>query len=125
MDIVKFNSLPELKKRKIFGIDNNTQRIISKGFIFNNHKFSLSQNAQLNWSVLYGRFKGGDLEFPYNVTTNDDDVYTIQSAEDFTAFCNLAVYAVGYQIEVGRQLKQAVKACETVEQLKAIVDTRT
>lgn len=125
MDLSFFNGFAAIKRRKLLAIDNKTQAIIARGFTYDDEKFSLSSNAQLNWSVLYGRCIGGDLDFPYSVTTRNDDQYTFNDDVSFKAFCDQAVYAVGYQIEFGRQLKLAVQSCETKEQLNAIVDPRT
>ncbi len=73
---------------------------------------------------MYSRFLGDRLEFPFDVTTNNDQKYTIANEAAFNQFCDLAVYAVGMQIEVGRNLKVLVKAAATEAELNAIVDER-
>jgi hypothetical protein len=116
--------LSDTKHDKIIKIDEKTQSKIFEGFTHNGHTFSLSQNAQQNWSALMTYLVAGKLVFPYNVTTYDDDEYTIQNVQEFETFINTAFYTVSYQIQYGRALKVAIRAATTHEQLDAIVDPR-
>lgn len=119
---------PEIHYRKskmIENIDRKTQEVIGRGFTYDGNTFSLSPNAQSNWNALVSRLLSGKLTFPYNVTTDDDSEYSIQTVQSFNDFIDAVVYVVGYQIYFGRQLKLAIKAATTHEQLDSIVDTRT
>lgn len=112
------------KQEKILVIDEKTQSKIFEGFTHNGHTFSLSQNAQQNWSALMAYLVAGKLSFPYSVTTYDDDEYTIQDVQEFETFINTAFYTVSYQIQYGRSLKLLVRGATTYEELDAIVDPR-
>ena len=57
----------------------------------------------------------------YNTGGGTGDV----TQAEFDAFIDQAVYAVGYQIYYGRQLKLYIKSVQTHEVLDAFVDSRT
>lgn len=106
-------------------IDMKTQEIIQRGFVWNNIVFSLSIPAQSNWNAIFSRNLAGKLSLPYAVTSENDEEYIIQDQTEFDGFIDQAVYAVGYQIYYGRQLKLYVKSLTTHEALDAFVDPRT
>lgn len=117
-------SLEETKRLRIETIDAKTQEVINRGFTYDGKQFSLSGNAQSNWNSLVSRLLSGKLTFPYNVTTIDDDEYTIQSLQSFNDFIDAAVYVVGYNIAYGRSLKLAIKAATNYAGIDAVVDPR-
>ena len=118
---------PELniqKETRIIQIDARTQEIISNGFQFDGQMFSLSTNAQQNWTVLMVMLLAGKLTFPFKITSKDDGSYFVQNLTDLSAFIDSAFYAVNYQLEYGRVLKAAVLAATTQTELDAVVDAR-
>lgn len=117
-------NIDDRKLRMIEAIDAKTQEIISRGFSYDGHTFSLSVPAQANWNALVTRLLCGKLSFPYSVTTFDDIEYTLLTVQSFNDFIDAAVYGVGYPIAIGRYYKVYVKNATIHETLDVFVDPR-
>lgn len=116
--------LDEQKAERVNEIDLNTQRLIAEGFVHNDTLFSLSLNAQQNWTAMSVMLLTGKLTFPNKITNKNDLPYYLQDAAEFITFTDKAVYAVQSQLEYGRQLKAAVLLATTQQELDAVVDPR-
>lgn len=113
--------LSESKAERIRWIDEKTKAIIARGFVFDGQRFSLSDQAQSNWMGLFV-FREM-LAFPINVTTLDDIAYSL-TLGNLVPFVGIAVGWVKNAVGSGRDLKIAVNAATTTEELAAVVDSR-
>lgn len=105
-------------------IDNRTQELINNGFDFDGRNFSLSSNAQQNWTALATLNNSGMLTFPLAVTTANDDEYEFDNQTEFLQFIGTAFSTVNGHIASGRALKVAVRDAQNQTQLDAIIDNR-
>lgn len=112
----------ELKKNRIFQIDNKTIKIIRQGVAHNNSLFSMSNNAQKNWTGL--EVKKSSLTFPIFVTTKDDLEYEFSNVADLENFTDKVLLLVYTQQAIGRKLKISINNATTKSQINAIVDNR-
>lgn len=115
------------KSKKIIAIDLKTRQLIAQGFEYNNTKFSLSIEAQSNWSSLFikanaGRYLAGD--WPISVTTIDDNLYQIPDEDTLIAIYETGMTKKQSYINSGRDLKLQVKAAGTIEDLNNVNDNR-
>ena len=62
-------------------IDSETSDMISRGFEFDNHVFSLSKSAQLNWNRILSMFSLGLLSSKTEISTKNNDVYILTSEQ--------------------------------------------
>ena len=113
--------LEVLKDKMIVEIDRKTQSIISNGFVFDSHTFSLSIPAQINWTGLL-TFENL-LSWPMAVTTIDDQEYVLAQSS-LLYFLNAGTTVIATTIASGRNLKLSVKAATSLADLDAIVDSR-
>lgn len=113
--------LDDNKKRKIQEIDKKTTEIISRGFIFDGHAFSLSLAAQLNWSGLVTL--ESLLTWPMTITTIDDGAYSLSQA-NLLYFIGTGKNLITSTLDSGRTLKIAINSSTTQEELNAIIDSR-
>lgn len=115
--------LPALKPMKVAAIDQKTEEVIARGFVFASKTFSLSANAQL---TLLGTFNARTaLVYPVRWNTIDDaDVYELQSSVDVEGMYAAAVAAVRSALDSGTALKDQVRAATTRAALDAVVDGR-
>ena len=83
---VEYDIIPDLKQEVIDKIDVFIQEKIFKGFDFDGKTFSMSVNAQLNWSNMLNI---PDELFPLNVTTKNDGNYilTLPNRSSFYYTC--------------------------------------
>lgn len=124
--IVIEDMLEEFKQKKIKAIDNRTQELIANGFLFDGHTFSLSLNAQSNFMGIKVATDGGlltEANYPYEITTLDDETYLLQWSDKETFF-GLVLGSVSTHLASGRALKSQVKQAVTQEQLDAVTDNR-
>jgi hypothetical protein len=120
------NDLEYYKNRKMDMIDEKTHEILNKGFEFDNNTFSLSQNAQLNWTGLQTAVNSGLLiesDFPYPITTAGDIIYDLSWA-NLTAFTGTVLQTVQNELHAGRMLKKQIADAVTKEEVDAVVDGR-
>jgi hypothetical protein len=103
-------------------IDARTQALIASGFTFAGHVFSLSTEAQLNWTALYAA--RDSLTYPLSVTTDDDEEFSAPDAATLAGLCLTALATVKGQVDSGRGLKLAVLAAADASALNAILDAR-
>lgn len=124
----KSRILAAAKAGKVAAIDARTTELISQGFTFANKQFSMSEAAQRNWIALSSGLANGLLPFPMAVSTIDESSHVLASGNELKAF--LGAYLT-YQADpsqplgAGRNLKELVNACSTIEEVEAIVDDRS
>lgn len=110
----------ESKAKKIKQIDMMTNKLINKGVVFNNANFSMSFQAQLNWTNLYqSRLL---LPYPVAVTTLDDKEYTFNNATEIANFYLVGLTQAQTILGVGRKLKIRVLDAKNQEELDEIKD---
>jgi hypothetical protein len=105
-----------IKDRMITTIDAQTESNIRLGFTFDGLVFSMSDNAQINWS----NFPNLPSQvFPLTVMSKNDEEYTLSEANKM----NFYLTALGYKnacLQAGNTKKKVVKACTTIEELNAL-----
>lgn len=113
-------SLDELKQYRYIEIDNKTSDLIAQGFTFDGHVFSMSTNAQINWSNFPNL---PDVLFPLPVMDINEDVYSLALANKL----NFYLAALNYknaQLQSGSVLKAQIKAAVDKPAVDAIIDNR-
>ena len=113
-------TLDELKQMRYTEIDLRTQELIELGFTFAGHTFSMSTNAQINWSNFPNLPDG---LFPLNVMDITDNVYVLALANK-TNFYLSALNYKNTQLQSGSILKSDIKSCVDEACVNAIVDNR-
>lgn len=117
-------TLEEVKAKKVLEIDQKTQALIAAGFTFDSAQFSLSINAQMNWSALLTFQNAGQLSYPCAVTNKEDTEYQIADPTTLVQFCGAAMVAVNTPIATGRALKVSVQAASTIAEVDTVIDNR-
>ena len=106
----------EYKKFLKAMIDENTSSSILQGFTFDGKVFSMSFNAQINWSNIVNV---PDELFPLNVSCKDDTIYELSLANK----SNFYLTALGFKnglLQAGSTARAQVDACTTIAELDAI-----
>lgn len=101
-------------------IDVHTQKIISRGFVFEGHTFSLSPNAQINWMGL--KFIE-QKNFPLPVLTQEGIVYMIalSKRDDFIL---ASINTKNDALQSGIALKLKVDELTSVQEVNDFIDPR-
>lgn len=115
-DIKAFKTLDDYKKHLIDLQDKKTENLIYSGFTFDNHLFSLSMNAQINWSNLLNI---PQVMFPLNLSTKDDNIYALNFSNVQT-FYFTSLGKKSECLQLGNDIKKRINECLTIEQLDAI-----
>jgi hypothetical protein len=114
-------TLEELKHIRYTEIDMTTGILISQGFVFAGKTFSLSTNAQINWSNLPNL---PDVVFPLAISTiNDEEIYELSLANKMNFYYS-AVNGKNGPLQSGNALKAQITACVDEACVNSIVDTR-
>lgn len=114
-------TLDELKDIRYKEIDENTQYLISLGFPFDGHTFSMSLTAQINWSNFPNL---PDALFPLTIIDINEGPYICALADKMN-FYYAALNAKNIPLQTGGALKAQIKACVDEACVNAIIDTRT
>lgn len=113
--------LAAYRQARLDAIDARSVALIGRGFPFDGQLFSLSANAQLNWTGLYaGRAL---VQFPKSVPCVGGS-YLIVSAEALDAFYGSGLVVVDSIISAGTVLKEAIGGAADVVAIDLVVDTR-
>ena len=113
-------TLEELKSYRCIEIDVRTQELIAQGFTFDGHTFSMSTNAQINWSNFPNLPDG---LFPLTVMDKNDAVYVLALADKLNFYLS-ALNFKNTQLQSGSVLKGEVKAAIDAPAVNAIIDNR-
>ena len=117
-------TLAELKARRNAEIDTKTGELISYGFTYDSIQFSLSELAQLNWIGLKQADVNNLITYPFNISTKDDDEYSLASSSDVTSFY---IAGLGTKITLlagGRSIKLQIKNAADETAVNSILDNR-
>ena len=109
-------SLEQLKQVRMEAVDQATEAAISNGFVFDGVLFSMSANAQLNWSNIPTI---PDNLFPLPIMGKNEDLYNLALANKM----NFYLTALGFknaQLQNGTVKKMAIKSCQTIAELNNI-----
>lgn len=120
-------SLEELKTLKRISIDQKTMEIIFRGFVFDDHLFSLSLHAQANWTGLAAMLNSGlytEADFPFALSDMEDIQYNL-TWENRWNFLNTAKMVITQAKISGTVFKQQILDAATVEELNAVIDVRS
>ncbi len=110
------NTLDNYKKHLIDLQDKKTEDLILSGFTFDDNLFSLSINAQINWSDLLNI---PQVMFPLNLSTKDDNIYIL----NFNNVQNFYFTALGRKsecLQLGNDIKKRINECLTIAELDII-----
>jgi hypothetical protein len=112
--------LDYLKKARYVEIDTKTAQLIGAGFPWDGHTFSMSINAQINWSNFPNL---PDAIFPLNIMDILENLYVLSLANK-TNFYLTALNFKNTQLQSGSVLKAEIHACTDVACVNAIIDNR-
>lgn len=115
-----------IKAIKCAEIDKKTRALISQGFTYDGHVFSLSEQAQMNVVGLKTPIDMGWVTFPHKMSTMMPDIpeYVVADAAAYYNIYATAVGTIKAHMDSGRDIKKLVAACATVEEIDAIEDDR-
>ena len=109
-------TLDEYKKHLIDLQDKKTENLILSGFTFDGNLFSLSINAQINWSNL---LNFPQVMFPLNLSTKDDNIYIL----NFSNVQNFYFTSLGRKsecLQLGNDIKKRINESLTIAELDLI-----
>jgi hypothetical protein len=118
-------NLNEYKQKRYNEIDLKTQYLISLGFVFDSHTFSLSLPAQSNWTNLKANadLLNSQGFFPITISTSDNLQYSLSYANVVPFwFAGFGVISTVYK--GGSDLKVLVMNATTKEEVDLIIDNR-
>lgn len=125
--IIEDNSLllMSLKEARISQIDNKTQEIISRGFSFDNNRFSLSLPAQSNLTNIKSNKElfNSLNQFPLTISTLDNTLYQLSYA-NVDSFWLAGMVVVKEAYSIGGQLKNSIVNATSISEIEQIVDPR-
>ena len=113
-------TLDELKNIRYAEIDMNTQYLITQGFAFDGHTFSMSLTAQINWSAFPNL---PDALFPLTIIDITESPYVCSLANKMNFYYSALNGKNGY-LQSGGVLKATIKACVDEACVTAIIDNR-
>jgi hypothetical protein len=114
------NWLDFLKNARYVEIDKKTGELILKGFLWDFKTFSMSTNAQINWSNFPNL---PDSLFPLNIMDILEDTYVLQLANKINFYLTALNYK-NTQLQSGSVLKVQIKACNDETCINSIIDNR-
>lgn len=116
-------TLDEAKEIKNTLIDMKSCGFIAQGVIYDNHLFSLSDNAQKNWIVLRMQYDNGTIAHegdPVRLSLYNHDKYML-ARNKIPEFCNLIDSTIQGYLSSGGAIKDLVNSVEiTTTELAAI-----
>lgn len=113
-------TIKQAKQEKFGLIDAKTQELIFQGFAFAGLHWSLSINAQINWSNLP---KMPEFAFPLNMQDMDGTDYVL-SYEERMNFYYTSMAVKNTHLQSGNALKTQVSELTTIEEILNFVDPR-
>jgi hypothetical protein len=113
-------NLDELKKVRCKEIDLRTSELIEEGFVFDGRTFSMSINAQINWSNFPNL---PEYVFPLVVIDKNDESYSL-SLNNKLNFYLSALSFKNSKLQTGGALKIQINNCSDEESVLAVIDDR-
>jgi hypothetical protein len=114
-------SIDEKKSQSIDFIDEKIKECILSGFLFQGNLFSMSLEAQINWSNL---LMIPDEYFPLQINTKEDNVYNLHFSNR-DAFYMAAMTHKTTKLNLGTNRKQQVLSCNTTEEIDLLLESYT
>jgi hypothetical protein len=114
-------NIDELKIDIYNKIDDKTMEIISRGFIFDGCVFSLSAQAQMNWTNL--KVNSALFTYPVSLATLNNDLYSL-SQSNVLPFYIAGMIAVKNAKTSGQNLKKQIFDATTLNELNLVQDLR-
>ena len=93
------------------------------GISHDGKEFSMSENAQLNFTILKIKQINGEITFPRNLIAKDDSIYSCDEQNLLDIIEKMEEYKDSCLMD-GGALKVQINACTTIEELDAIEDLR-
>ena len=112
--------LQEAIENKIKEIDRNTETLIFRGFEYNGLTFSLSTNAQINWSNLPNL---PEQIFPLTILSKNDEPYSLKYSEVMNFYLT-AVNGKNKHLQSGNLVKQEILKLKNSEEIINFKDDR-
>lgn len=112
--------LQQFKNYRYQQVDEKTGSLIGAGFSFDGRTFSMSLNAQINWSNFPNLPDG---LFPLNIMDITENVYVLALANKINFYLSALNYK-NAQLQSGSILKGQIKACADDACVNAIIDNR-
>jgi hypothetical protein len=112
------------KTRRTVEVDRRTDEIILRGFSYDGKTFEMDESARANFQSLHYFVKQGFIPLPTAVNTVDDQIYYVTSSGQLDQLVGSGLQTYYGVLQGGWALKLQMRACTTLEQLYAIVDTR-
>lgn len=107
-------------------VDEKTPKLIEAGFTYASKAFSLSENAQRNWSRLMVRSQLGTLIYPVRISTTDSNIeHSLADAAEVQAFFETLDDAIQAHLQSGRDLKVRIQTAATQGALDGVTDDRS
>ena len=119
--VAEDDTLAGYKQAKYNAIDYKTGTLLSTGFTYDTKQFSLSANAQLNWSEIHSNI----VEFPdpVDVTLINNDTYSLTHA-NINTFWTTAKDILKGHLDTGRALKKSVFDAVDEAAVDLVIDAR-
>lgn len=116
----RFKTIEEYRNYLVDLVDNKTsESITGEGFQYDGETFSMSFNAQINWSNILNI---PSQLFPLPVSTRDNEIYYL-SEENKTAFYLSALAAKNSKLQAGNVKKQEIKDLTTLQECEDFEQT--
>jgi hypothetical protein len=119
-----YETLQKYKDEACDKIDNNTDALISQGYEFDSNTFSLSIEAQINWTGLKNFIDNGLVPFPIALSTKDNKEYSLKQSDKDAFFGGIFTYILGL-VNTGRARKLQIQAMTELDDINNFVDDRT
>lgn len=116
-DYVAPDNITDLKQEVIKKIDLFIQEEISKGFEYNGRIYSMSTNAQLNWSNILAI---PDMMFPLDIMSINEELYQLPLSEKETFYYTCLNYKYA-QLKRGHSLKSSLKSLNTEQEVLSFI----
>lgn len=100
-------------------VDEWTSNSIKEGFKFDNHLFSMSENAQINWSNIRNL---PESVFPLTLGCKDNNVYVL-TYEKLNDFYNTSLMFKMSLLKRGTDVKQQILGCTKVSEVLDVLET--
>ena len=109
---------PQLISESIDLVDEWTSNSIKAGFKFDNHLFSMSENAQINWSNIQNL---PESLFPLTLGCKDNNVYVL-TYEKLNDFYNTSLMFKMSLLKRGTDVKQQILKCTKVSEVLDVLE---
>lgn len=126
LPIVVSTSISAEKLKGVERIDKRTQELIGQGAVFNGTRFSLSSDAQGNWTKIkaFADVITSMNAWPFAITTFNDEEYLLADAAEAVSFTLTMNMVVNMHIASGRTLKVQMLALTDVNDVLNFLDPR-